>query len=432
MILTPWQGTVADDRHRFRVICCGRRAGKTILAVEEMKGRAIYTQANIAYVAPTYQQARDIAWETLKKELRGATLSVNESRLEIKVKNVKNTESMITLRGWESIESLRGQSFDMLVVDEVAMMRNFWISWQEVIYPTLTDRKGEVMFISTPKGFNHFYELYNMELDQPKNKDWKSFHFTTYDNPHLPKDEIDKAKEQITETRFAQEYLADFKKVEGLVYKEFDRNRHLYDTLPKDTHFELLGGVDFGYTHPAAVMHVYKNPTTLDYYIEHEYYQKGRTEAQIADYVQSCGFNRVYPDPENPSAIQVLALKGINVREVVKGKNSIKNGIDRIRDLFKQNRLHINKKCTNLIGELESYCYPDAKDGGDTSENPIKENDHALDAIRYVIFMEHLIRRRIVEEKPRPVFSESRYEGKTPTFIDDDELTEQELAKMGH
>lgn len=427
MILTPWQITVANNRSRFRVCCIGRRAGKTTLAIEEIKGKAIYTKANIAYIAPTYQQARDIAWETLKKEMQGAIISINESRLEIKVKNTLGTESMITLKGWESIESLRGQSFDMLVIDEVAMMRNFWTSWQEVIRPTLTDRKGEVMFISTPRGFNHFYELYNMHLTD---KDYASFHFTTYDNPHIDPTEVEKSKLEITETRFAQEYLADFKKVEGLVYKEFDRTRHLYEKLPENTHFEYLGGVDFGFTHPAAVTHVYKTPNN-DYYVENEYYQKGRTENQIADYIASCKFNRVYPDPENPSAIQVLANKNVNIREVTKGKNSVKSGIDRVRDLFKQNKLHINKRCVNLIGELESYSYGDSKDGGDVAENPVKENDDLLDSLRYVIFMEHLLRRKIVESKPQPVFNDSRYGGKIPTIsTEDDDITEAELARM--
>lgn len=427
MILTPSQRIVAESRTRFRTICCGRRWGKTTLAVEEIKARAIYTQSNIAYVAPTYAQARDIAWEILKKELRGATISVNESRLEIKVRNIKNGESQITLKGWESIESLRGQSFDMLVIDEVAMMRNFWTNWQEVIRPTLTDRKGSVMFISTPKGFNHFYELYNMALTD---KDYQSFHFTSYDNPHLSHDEINKARQEITETRFAQEYLADFKKVEGLVYKEFDRSRHLIDEKPKDIFYEFLGGVDFGFNHPAAVSHIYKTQDGV-YYVDNEWYQKGRTEAQIADYVLSCKFNRVYPDPENPSAIQVLAMKGVNVREVTKGKNSVKAGIDRVRDLFKQNKLFINKRCVNTIAELESYCYDDSMDGSTPSENPIKENDDMLDSIRYVIYMENLYRRKIIAEKPRPVFSDSRYDGKIATqIIDTDDITEEELAKM--
>jgi PBSX family phage terminase large subunit len=427
MILTPWQNIVAADRHRFRVICVGRRGGKTTLASEEIKGRGLYTQANIAYIAPTYQQARDIIWETLKKELKSITTSINESRLEIKIRNLKQGESMITLRGWESIESLRGQSFDMLIIDEVAMMRNFWTSWQEVIRPTLTDRKGEVMFISTPKGFNHFYELYNMEL---KDKDYKSFHFTSYDNPHLSKEEIDKARAEITETRFQQEYMADFKKVEGLVYKEFDRTRHLYELLPEDAHYEYLGGVDFGFTNPCGVVHIKRNSNGV-YYVDNEWYQKGRTESQIADYVLSCKFNKVYPDPENPSAITLLMQKGVNVREVIKNKDSVRNGIDKVRDLFKQNKLLINKRCTNLISELESYCYPDSIDGVNESENPIKEFDHLCDSLRYVIYMESLFRKKIISEKPKPVFEDSRYGGKIASQVmDEDEITEAELAKM--
>jgi hypothetical protein len=64
------------------------------------------------------------------------------------------------------------------------------------------------LFISSPKGFNHFYDLYNLEA---KDKDYKSFHFTSYDNPFIPRDEIDKASKELTEDRFAQEYLADFR-----------------------------------------------------------------------------------------------------------------------------------------------------------------------------------------------------------------------------
>jgi len=67
------------------------------------------------------------------------------------------------LETWESIETLRGQQYDFIVIDEVASMRGFASSWQEVIRPTLTDTKGEALFISTPKGFNHFYDLFHAE-----------------------------------------------------------------------------------------------------------------------------------------------------------------------------------------------------------------------------------------------------------------------------
>ena len=163
MILSNWQNTVAEDLHRFRVVVVGRRAGKTMLAIEEIKGKAVFNPNRIVYIAPTYQQARDIAWEELKKQLKPVfSVPPNESRLEIKTKTKNGGESVIILRGWESIDTLRGQFFDFIVIDEVASMRDFWMNWQEVVRPTLTDRKGEVMFISNPKGFNHLYDLYNL------------------------------------------------------------------------------------------------------------------------------------------------------------------------------------------------------------------------------------------------------------------------------
>ncbi len=174
-VLHPCQALIAMDPHRFRVACCGRRFGKTFMVVDQMKARASLPNSRIAYIAPTYQQARDICWAQLKRECEQSAMTINESRLEIVLVN----GSMIVLRGWENIDTLRGQQFDLIVIDEIASMRNFWENWHEIIRPTLTDTKGEGIFISTPKGFNHFYDLFNMES---KDDDYKSFHFSTYDN----------------------------------------------------------------------------------------------------------------------------------------------------------------------------------------------------------------------------------------------------------
>lgn len=382
MILTPAQNQIAEDLHRFRVVCCGRRFGKTTEAVEEIKGKALGKSSKIAYIAPTYQQARDIAWEQLKRELQGIALQINESRLEIRVQNLKGGESLIVLRGWESIETLRGQQFDFIVIDEIAQMRNWWSNWHEVIRPTLTDTKGEALFISTPKGFNHFYDLYQLETTD---SDYKSFHFTSYDNPHLPTDELDKAKKELTEDRFAQEYLADFRKTEGLVYKEFSREKHLYDECTAKI-VEKIAGVDFGFTNPCAVLTILRD-SDENLWVDEEWYKTGQTDAQIAEFVAAKGFNKVYPDPESPAAIKELQNKRVNLREVTKGKDSVKNGITKVAEAFKSGRLKINRKCVNLIYELETYSYPDKKDLHNPDENPIKENDHALDALRYPIMM---------------------------------------------
>lgn len=357
-------------------------------------------------------------WEFLKKELRGATIDTNEARLEIKTKTQKGGESLIVLRGWESVENLRGQAFDFLALDEVAMMRNFWINWQEVLRPTLTDRRGAALFASTPKGFNHFYDLCNKELTD---EEFKSFHFTSWDNPHLPVDELEKAKATLPPDRFAQEYEASFQKTQGLVYKEFSREKHLYDELPqaqpqftphgiqiKSSKYQLYGAVDFGYRNPAAVLTAQFDGEKL--WIEDEWYKTERTDIQIADYIALQKYKEVYPDPENAGAIEELRRKNINVKEVVKGPNSIKSGIQSVREMLIRGDLMINQRCVNLISEFEMYSYDEEQSEKNEQENPIKKHDHALDALRYLVssLLPVVTRQTVLSQLPRVVNTRER------------------------
>lgn len=392
MNLHETQKEIARDQHRFQVLCCGRRWGKTTYAIEKIKGKALKTSRRIAYIAPTYQQARDIAWQMLIKELKPITKKINESRLELEVHTQDGGSSYIALRGWEAIETLRGQHFDYIVIDEVASMRNFWLHWQEVVRPTLTDRKGHALFISTPKGFNHFYDLYNTT-----DEDYKSFHYTSYDNPFIPKEEIDKAAKEIPEDRFAQEYLADFRKTEGLVYKEFDRTRHLIalEEMPTSV-IDTILGIDFGYTNPSSIIPI-KIDSDNHYWILEEFYKTGQTTEQIAEQAKLYKPTKVYADPAEPDRIEILRKAGLNCRDVSK---DIVAGVDRVRELFKQGRIHISPDCKNLIHELETYRYPDRKPERNEEEKPVKENDHALDALRYALYMTEPINESI----PDPYF----------------------------
>jgi PBSX family phage terminase large subunit len=384
MQLTPAQSQIAKDTHRFRVLNCGRRFGKTILAVEEMVGVAIAQKdRRVAYYAPTRDDARDITWAILVRKCVNITTYKNESLLQLRIMTQDGGESQIVLAGWESVQERgkgRGLANDFIVCDEVSSYRNFWMGWNEVLSPTLIDRKGSAMFISTPKGFNHFYDLNNMEVKDPH---WKSFHFTTYDNPYIPVEEIEREKATKPENTFAQEYLADFRKQEGLVYKEFQRDRHVVAEVPED-YDEYFAGIDFGFTNPTAVIHIIRTSSDI-YYVTQEWYKRGRTDEQIGEYVLSCKFNKVYPDPESPSAIEILNQKGVQIVEVIKNKDSIANGIDKVRVLLKNNKLLIHASCVNLISEFETYAYPEKTPGKNENENPIKENDHALDALRYAI-----------------------------------------------
>jgi len=393
MILSPTQNIVAADTHRFRVCCNGRRWGKTTLAIEEIKGKGVAKPSRIAYIANTYQQARDIAWTELKRELQPVFHGKpNESRLEIKIKTIKGGESVIILRGWESIETLRGQHFDFIVLDEVAQMKNFKEQWEQVVSPTLTDTHGEVLFISTPKGYNHFYELFSKDPSQQPVKgvaqdpDFKSFHFTSYDNPYIPKDEIDRQARALTEDAFAQEFLADFRKMEGLVYKEFNRDKHVYTDAAYNLTYmiERLAGVDWGFTNPTSC-HLIEKDSDRHYWITNEFYHTGKTTSEVIEHVKSIRPNKVYPDPAEPDRNEEARRAGLNIREVSK---DIEAGINCVRELFKQDRIHIHYTCAALINELETYRYPDKKPDKNEPELPVKENDHACDEIRYVLYMQ--------------------------------------------
>lgn len=383
MKLTPAQSQIARDTHRFRVLNCGRRFGKSTLAAWEMLGVACAKKnRRVAYYAPTRDDARDIIWNILLAVAEPAITYKNEQRLEIKVRTQDKGTSSIYLYGWESVQERgkgRGVSNDFIVLDEVASMRNFNEGWDEVLSPTLIDRRGSAMFISTPKGFNHFYDLYNLE---GKNPDYKSFHFTSYDNPNLPVEELEREKKSKTEDVFAQEYMADFRKQEGLVYKEFNREIHLFDDFtPRRNNAEVIAGVDFGFTNPSVILKV-EHDTDNHYWVTREWYKTGQTNAQIIEVARTMGINTFYPDPAEPDRILEMQNAGLSCREVSK---DIEKGIDSVRELFKQGRLHIHKDCVNLIWELETYTYPESSGGKNEYEVPIKENDHAMDALRYCL-----------------------------------------------
>lgn len=376
------QKQIATDLHRFRVVNCGRRFGKTVLACEEMIGVAIAkSNRRVAYYAPTREDAREIMWSMITKRCEKIALYTNESRLEMKIRTQDGGTSLISLYGWEAVQERgkgRGLANDLIVCDEVSSYRNFWVGWEEVLSPTLIDRKGSALFISTPKGFNHFYDLFNY---QEKSKDWKSYHFTSYDNPHIPKSELDRERETKPEDTFAQEYLGDWRKVTGLVYKEFSRQSHISIEEPKQI-VDTVAGIDWGFTNPFS-SHRFRIDADAHYWIDMESYRSGRTTEQIVEEVKLKKPSKVYPDPAEPDRNDIANRSGLNVMEVSK---DITAGIDVVRTLFKQNRIHIHPDCKNLIMELETYRYPERRADHNEEEKPIKENDHCLDEVRYVLY----------------------------------------------
>lgn len=398
MQLHDKQKEFINSPKRFKLLNWGRRTGKTTAVAYE-----IFTTlwnidgALVSYYAPTFSDARDIAWSILKEVLEPITIKTNESLLEITVRNHKGTNSLLRLSGWEAVknrEKGRGVENNLVVLDECAFYPEFIEKFQKVIEPTLLTSKGSLILTSTPNGFNHFYDLSN---DAQSSSDWFYSHATSYDNPFNDPAELERLRITKDPDAFAQEYMADFRKVQGLVYKEFDRNRHLFTEYPLEQFIASKWvSVDWGFTNPSAIYSIDEDKDG-NFWIYNEYYKTGKTNDELLDILRSRKAHGYYPDPAEPDRLEVMRRSGLSVREVNK---DIKLGIDAIRTLLIQNRIKIHKDCVNLINELETYCYPE-----DSKEIPIKENDHALDSIRYCLVMRTTQKVKTKVSISRPTYS---------------------------
>ena len=212
--LLPWQQEVWNDDHRFKVVAAGRRTGKSRLAAYLLIVNALQAdKGHVFYVAPTQGQARDIMWQTLLEVGHPVIQGSHINNLQIKLVN----GSTITLKGADRPETMRGVSLKFLVMDEYADMKPE--VWEQILRPALADQKGAALFIGTPMGRNHFYDLYQHGLrgDDPT---FKSFHFTSFDNPLLDPNEIEAAKKSMSSFSFRQEFMASFEAAGGELFKE--------------------------------------------------------------------------------------------------------------------------------------------------------------------------------------------------------------------
>jgi phage terminase large subunit len=194
---TP-QWRVFQNAARFRVLAAGRRFGKTYLALTELC-RAAWGSGRVAwYIAPTYKQGKRLAWVALKKMTRDYwSVRPNESELRIEL----ITGGRIALCGADNYDTLRGDGLDFVVLDEYASMASQ--AWAEVIRPALSDRRGRALFIGTPKGFNHFYDLFQNAANRPE---WAAFQFTTLEGGNAAPEELESAARELDERTIARSF----------------------------------------------------------------------------------------------------------------------------------------------------------------------------------------------------------------------------------
>jgi len=390
--LSPWQHQVATDTHRFRIVCAGRRSGKSVLSRLIVLKWACENVGLYWIVSPTYKMSKMIHWRELGKEIPYEwIIKKNEVELSITLKN----GSVIELKGAENPDALRGVKLRGLVIDEIASIRNWDWLWGEVLRPTLTDYQAPALFISTPKGFNHFHTLY--EAGQNTDGDYCSWRFTSYDNPYVSKEEIDHAKNELTEDTFAQEYLADFRKYTGLIYKEFDRSLHVKDLADFKPIF-WIRGLDRGFRNPTALCWIGVDKDGV-WYQTHELYRAGLTNPELVRLAKDM---RGDTDPEfstmdSAQASDIKDLADMGEDFIPVSKESGEANIDYVRWKIQKfaARLkvredgrpgyYVNPRCENTIREFETYRWKEKRQTEaqdlNEAETPEKANDHMMDAL---------------------------------------------------
>jgi len=388
MPLSLPQLTIANDPHRFRVAVCGRRFGKTHIATRELARFAREPQREVWYLAPTYRQAKLIAWRKLKARLLDLrwVAKVNESELTITLKN----QSVISLKGADNADSLRGIGLDFLVMDEFAMIDPE--AWYEVLRPALADRQGSALFISTPAGMNWAKDLYNLQDEFPE--EWRSFTYTSLDGGQIPLSEIEAARRTMDERTFRQEFLASWETYSGRCYYAFERKHHLKEyanTLPR----EIYCGIDFNVENMVAAIAV-KLPTGFHFIDEIHLY--GSSTQELADeikerYPLAKHSIVAYPDPAG-SARKTSAqgqtdhtiLRSAGFRVVAPhSHNSVRDSINAVNSLLMNSLGKINcvidPRCRKIVESMEKYTYKT----GTSQPDKTQGFDHMADAVRYLI-----------------------------------------------
>ena len=399
MPLSQPQLSIAQSEARFRVAICGRRFGKTHLAIREMARFARMPGKNIWYIGPTYRQAKQICWQQLCDRLRDLNwiARVNETDLTVVLKN----GSRISLRGADNKDSLRGIFLDFCVFDEFAMIESE--TFTHVIRPALSDRQGSALFISTPMGaFNWAYDLYQRGQD-PTEHAWESWQYTTIDGGNVTAAEIEAAKSDLDEITFRQEFLATFESAQNRIYYAFDRNlniRKWEQELPGVLHI----GMDFNVGLLSASVFVQQGDII---YAVDEIALYSTNTTEMVEEIRSRYSGKkifIYPDPSGNSRKTsasgatdhtILANAGFVVKSP-RSHNPVRDGIVAVNTKLCNARgvrtMFVDPKCKKILESLEKHTYKE-----NSNNVPDKDSgyDHFSDSIRYYVDYVFPVRRDI-------------------------------------
>ena len=394
------------------VLLMGRQSGKTYFATQHSWLSAVLEQGRYFVVFKTYKQAHEVVWRQyvplIPKEL---IYKKNEQDLLIELNYVNGPvtlpdgttfeinhdtskpRSTIQLLGSDQSDSHRGFKANGIIFDEYADQDPN--NWDAVYKHFFTTTNGWAIFMGTPRGYNHFYDLIQYAKDNDR---WFYQEATWRDSPYVSKQFIEEEREEAEKqgklSTFLQEVELEFRAVQGAVYPQFSRKVHLVTPSEVPEDLTIYAGIDFGY-HTTACVFVGIDKDQ-NWWVFDEVY--GREEIlkdilpRIKDKIGDKRLVLMVGDSQAKDAIETMA-RDFPIVPVVKRGDSIIHGIDLIRTKLKPRiqligepkpTMFISTVCKNLIKEIEAYKYPEDKPDRNPSELPMKEDDHGPDALRYL------------------------------------------------
>lgn len=249
----PKQREIIDDPHRFKVICAGRRVGKSTLCLTAII-EAFLKGERVAYIMPTWSDCEayfdDYIYPVFSNNTTIPQLRINQSRLLVEFTH-GDFHSKIQFFTGEKLDRLRSKEFDLMIVDEAAHISDLENQWNTAMSPTLLKTNGRAYFISTPKGKNFFVSLLSKGFDESE-AEYNSWQFSTYENPYIPNSEVDKLRDDMTESQFRQEILAIPSENKDGAFSSMDVERNTIDEL--STNDPIVFGIDLASRHDYTVI----------------------------------------------------------------------------------------------------------------------------------------------------------------------------------
>ena len=401
----PLQEEIESDPTRFRVVDCGRRWGKSLMAMREAFNMAVRGYLKTGrkqrgwIVSPTFPLVRE-DWIIAENMLKDAITKKLETQMKMEFGAIGFIEFKSAER---EDEGLRGAGLDFAVLDEASRITRK--SWEQGIRPALADKQGRALFISTPKGRNWFYDLFMK--GKSGEKDIKSWQHPTYTNPYFPKAEWERVKETTPELILRQEYEADFLEDEATVFKNIDKclGGFLQEPIPNDYY---TFGIDLGKAEDFTVITVIHNKTLslVDIYRMREVdwsLQKAMIKAMATRfkkhiaYIDSTGLGN--PIEED------LRKSGVNTKDYKFTNQSKQEIIEQLTVAIEQGFIRIPDcpKTRFLIDELKAFTYEILPSGRIRYSAPEGLHDDGVISLGLAIRgLGHLFYKKPPQEKPKP------------------------------